>query len=80
MIYRSWHRGIIEADLLLGPFVDQYLDDFQEEQLGHYESILSIPDQELVPILYGQEQLPKKYENEVMLKLIEEIRKRRVNY
>lgn len=73
MIYRSWHRGIKEADLLLGPFADQYLDDFQEDQLELYESILSIPDQELVPILYGQVALPKIYENEVMLKLIKEI-------
>ena len=80
LIYRSWHRGIKEADLLLGPFADQYLNDFQEDQLQLYESILSIPDQELIPILYGQIELPKKYENEVMLKLIKEIRGRRINY
>lgn len=70
LIFRSWHRGIKEADLLLGTFADRYVPNFNEEQIHLYQDILSIPDQELVPILYQQDELPKKYENKVMTLLI----------
>ncbi len=46
--FRSWHRGTKEADLLLGNFADQHLDEMNAAQLDRYEVILDQPD----PVVY----------------------------
>lgn len=47
LIFRSWHRGTREMDLLLGPFADQYVPDFSEEDLDSYAHLLTYNDPEL---------------------------------
>lgn len=48
LIYRSWHRGTKELDLLLGPFADAELSALSESELDDYERLLEVPE----PLLY----------------------------
>ena len=34
--FRSWHRGTKEADLLLGRFIDKYINIMSYEDLSKY--------------------------------------------
>ena len=45
IIYRSTHRGSKEMDLLLGNFVKENIDNFNEIDLKDLNNILSIDDE-----------------------------------
>src|SRR5689334_16095654 len=38
LLFRSWHRGTKEADLLLGSFAERHLAAFTPEQVDRYEA------------------------------------------
>lgn len=64
--FRSWHRGIKEADILLGSFADKFLDQMTEKQLDKYENLLREPDSDLVAWITGDRLPPQKFNNDVM--------------
>ena len=45
IIYLSKHRGMKEMDLLLGNFVNKYIDSFDETELNELISLLNIDDE-----------------------------------
>lgn len=49
--FRSWHRGIKEMDILMGGFADQHLAELSDEELDAFETVLTVPDQELYAML-----------------------------
>ena len=53
----KWHsrRGMLELDLILGRFVNQYLDTLTAVQLAEYEYLLTQNDPDLYTWLMGYE-------------------------
>ena len=47
IVYRSKHRGTREMDLLLGNFVNKYINSFSEIELEELISLLNIDDEVL---------------------------------
>lgn len=45
--FRAWHRGIKEADLILGPFADDHVEAFDAAELDDFEALLAVPDHDL---------------------------------
>lgn len=66
LIFRSWHRGTREMDLLLGSFANKHVPDFDESQLAEYAKILKIPDPDLYGWITGQEKPPANMAGGVM--------------
>lgn len=66
LIFRSWHRGIKEADILLGSFADQFLHDMTDEQLDKYETLLREADSDLVAWITNDRPAPEHYDHDVM--------------
>ncbi|MEZ5757140.1 MAG: succinate dehydrogenase assembly factor 2 [Emcibacteraceae bacterium] len=64
--FRSWHRGIKEADILLGSFADQFLDQMTLEQLDLYENLLREADSDLVAWITNDSPSPEQYDHDVM--------------
>ena len=58
MLFRSWHRGTREADLILGLFAEAYLAGFDENRLDEYELLLACPDAELFDWIAGRSSRP----------------------
>jgi antitoxin CptB len=52
--FRSWHRGMREADLILGPFADAALAALTTAEIDQYEKLLEFPDTILLPWLTGE--------------------------
>jgi hypothetical protein len=44
LLFRCWHRGTQEIDLLLGSFAEASLAGFDSAQLGRFEALLDCPD------------------------------------
>ena len=45
ILYRSKHRGTKEMDLLLGNFVNKYINLFDDKELKELEILLNIDDE-----------------------------------
>jgi antitoxin CptB len=58
VLFRAWHRGIREMDLLLGSFADATLGELGEEDLRAFEELLEVPDHDVFAWLTGQAPVP----------------------
>lgn len=54
LLFRSWHRGMRESDLILGSFADDAIGDLTEDEIDQYEALLDLTDTELLPWLTGE--------------------------
>jgi antitoxin CptB len=70
LIYRSWHRGTREMDLLLGSFADRNVPEFSEEEFSQYDEILTYSDPDLYNWISGREKVPSNLINIVLEKLL----------
>ena len=66
LLYRSWHRGTREMDLLLGRFAERNLPTFSGRQVDLYEALLEYGDSDLYDWMSGREQPPPALDNDVM--------------
>lgn len=71
LIYRSWHRGTREMDLLMGSFADEYVPAFSADELTQYEDILGYSDPDLYNWISGREECPANLTGPVMDKLLQ---------
>ena len=65
LLFRAWHRGTREADLILGSFARSHLIGFDAPQLDQFEALLEVPDAELFDWLTGRATPPPEYDTEV---------------
>lgn len=70
LIFRSWHRGTREIDLLLGGFADRHLPGFRAEQLALYDRFLNNSDPDIYNWLTRQEPVPPAEDNDVIRMLL----------
>jgi len=66
LLFRSWHRGSREMDLLLGRFAERHLPTFSERQLDLFESLLDVGDPDLYEWLSGRTVPPATLMHDVM--------------
>lgn len=70
LVFRSWHRGTREMDLIMGSFADSYVKDFDAAALVLYEEILGHNDPDLYDWICGRAVPPANYMNPVLERLI----------
>ena len=47
ILFRAWHRGIREMDLLMGQFADAEIGTLTESELDDFEALIEVPDRDL---------------------------------
>jgi antitoxin CptB len=70
LLYRSWHRGTREMDLILGRFADSYLGGFSPAELDQYEEILTQSDPDLYDWITGRAPPPINVRTPVFERLL----------
>ncbi|RKE84756.1 succinate dehydrogenase assembly factor 2 [Rhizobium sp. AG855] len=58
ILFRAWHRGIREMDLMLGQFCEAEIGQLTDEQLDELEHIMAEEDNDLVRYITGAETVP----------------------
>lgn len=66
LLFRSWHRGIRETDLLLGRFADVHIGDLNDAELQDYEKLLEVRDHDLYAWVTGEAAVPAEYESALL--------------
>ncbi|MBM3609221.1 MAG: succinate dehydrogenase assembly factor 2 [Alphaproteobacteria bacterium] len=68
-LYRAWHRGMRETDILLGKFADASLAALSESEMDEFELLLDLPDRDLLAWLTGEAPLPRERDTPLWRKL-----------
>ncbi|MFL6818539.1 MAG: succinate dehydrogenase assembly factor 2 [Bradyrhizobium sp.] len=53
LLFRCWHRGTREMDLILGRFADAEIANLSDDELTEFESLMDAPDPDLYAALTG---------------------------
>jgi antitoxin CptB len=70
LLFRSWHRGTKETDMLLGSFAERHLADFTPAQLEIYEALLQENDANLFDWVAGRSTPPAEVDSDVLRQLM----------
>jgi antitoxin CptB len=66
LLFRCWHRGAQESDLILGRFANVHLADFDSTQLERFEALLDCADTDLFDWIIAGSAAPKGYDHDVL--------------
>lgn len=59
ILWRASHRGIKEMDMILGGFAAVHVSSMPEAELGRFEQLLEVPDQQFLAWMTGTEAVPE---------------------
>ncbi len=58
LLFRAWHRGIKEMDLILGGYADAYIGKMPDTDLDEFEMMLETNDRDLLKWFTNEEAVP----------------------
>ena len=61
LLFRCWHRGTREMDLILGRFADTNIAELTDDEVAELEHLIEIPDPDLYAALIGDKPLAAVY-------------------
>ncbi|MGV0912370.1 FAD assembly factor SdhE [Martelella sp. FOR1707] len=59
MLFRAWHRGIREMDLILGQYAEDNIADMDNATLDKFETIMAEEDNDLIAWINGASPVPE---------------------
>ena len=65
ILFRAWHRGTREMDLLMGRFADAELKGLPDAELDDLELLMEAPDRDVFSWLTGELDVPGNYDTAV---------------
>ena len=70
VLYRSWHRGMREVDLILGSFADNEIARLSDEELGVYEELMAEADADILKWVTGEQAVPARHDTPVFARIL----------
>jgi antitoxin CptB len=70
VLFRSWHRGTREMDLLLGRFADATIADLSDSELDVFEQLMEVPDRDLFSWITGTAETPENWSGPVFDRIV----------
>ena len=61
ILFRCWHRGTREMDLILGRFADAEIAILADLELTQLEALIGLEDPDLYPAFVGETRLPPQF-------------------
>ncbi len=69
LLFRCWHRGTREMDMLLGGFADAHIDALTDVELADLERLIELPDPDLYAALTDAVALPAEYADGIFTRI-----------
>ena len=69
ILFRAWHRGMREMDLIMGAFADAMIDRLSAAELDAFERLMEAPDPELYRWIAGDVAPPAPYDGPIFHRL-----------
>lgn len=61
LLFRCWHRGTREMDLILGRFADAEIGGLTDAEMADLEHLIDVPDPDLYAAISGGAALAPEY-------------------
>lgn len=68
-LFRSWHRGTREMDLLFGRFADAEIGSMSATDFAQFETLLDAPDDDVFKWMTGRIAVPEEHDTPVFARL-----------
>ena len=69
LLFRCWHRGTREMDMILGGFADRHIESLTDAEMDDLERLMELPDPDLYAAISGDAQLPDGYMQGIFLRI-----------
>jgi len=69
LLFRAWHRGMREMDLIMGRFADAAIGQLSEDELAEFEALIEVPDRQLLAWVTGEADAPTEYDTALFRRL-----------
>jgi antitoxin CptB len=69
-LFRSWHRGMREVDLILGTFTDAEIGELNETEMDLYEAFMAELDGDILKWVTGEAPVPAVHDTDVFAKIL----------
>jgi antitoxin CptB len=70
LLFRSWHRGLREMDLIMGRFADAHIGELSDAELDEYELLIELPDPDLLNWVTGASPPPPSHDTALFRRLL----------
>jgi antitoxin CptB len=70
LLFRSWHRGIREMDMVYGRFADAHIAALSDAELDDYEKLLELRDQQVFDWVSGAQPTAVEYDTPLFRRLL----------
>jgi antitoxin CptB len=67
--FRAWHRGVREADLMIGGFFDAHGESWDEAETAWFEALLEEQDVDIMAWALGTAAPPERFAGAMMAEL-----------
>ena len=71
ILYRSWHRGMRELDLIMGRFAERTINELTAQELFEFEQLMEVSDRELLAWITGEGDVPIGFDSGLFRRLRE---------
>jgi antitoxin CptB len=71
LLFRAWHRGMREVDLITGRFADAHIAALSEAEVDDFERLMDVPEPDLLAWVMGQAPTPTAYDTALFRKMCE---------
>lgn len=68
-LFRAWHRGTREMDLVFGRFADAEIGALSGRELSAFEALLEASDTDLFKWVTGAAPLPAEYDSDLFSRI-----------
>jgi antitoxin CptB len=62
LLFRAWHRGMREVDLITGRFADAHIAALSEAEIDDFERLMDVPEPDLLAWVMGSAETPEAYD------------------
>ncbi len=69
LLYRAWHRGMREMDLIMGRFADAAIGTMSEADVDAFERLSEVPDPDLYNWIANDAAAPPQHDTPLLARL-----------
>ena len=69
LLYRAWHRGMRELDLIMGRFAESAIEQLTADELIDFEQLMEVPDRELLAWVTGEADVRANFDTALFRRL-----------